>query len=256
MKKPLLFYTIADANNMPYATSMWNSFKKFHPDVDTYTVTGDELAEYLKNDPAFFYRATPILSERFLKDYELVVKIDADSVVLGDLSYIWETKDYDVATVINWNRIDPEQFGLVGGWGILPTEYMNAGLVAIRSEKFAHHWNVLCFTPQFDRLQYKEQDLLNVLCYFGNYNVRCLDHGDGPAKVNAWWGLISKGEWTRAVLKEGKIFIPKGEGDQPFPDKDTELKIVHMAGGAGTKKDNWQVYFPEAIYTRIKELIS
>jgi len=255
MKKPVLFITIADDNNLKYARASENSFKKFHSDIPFHIVMGKELKEYVSKDNMFFYRATPILGEKYLDEYELVVKIDADSIICGDLSYIWNTKDYDIGTVINWNRVDPQKYGFVQGWGIAPVEYMNCGLVAMRNPKFAHEWKNLCFTPQFDRLQYKEQDLLNVMIYFGNWNCRCFDHGDGPAKMNAWWGLIVKGELGRAVVKEEEIIIPKGLGETPFPPVDMTVKIIHFGGGNIANKTNYKIMVNEDVSKRLDYLI-
>ena len=204
----------------------------------------------------FYYRATPILGERYLKEYDLAVKIDSDSIVCGELSYIWNTKDYDIGTVINWNRIDPKTYGFVQGWGIFPIEYMNCGFVYMRSEKFTHDWKNICFTPQFDRLQFKEQDLLNAMIYFGNWNVRCFDHGDGPANMHSWWGLISKGELTRAELREDEIVVPKGFGDTPFQDKDMTIKVIHAGGGNIQNKMNYHIWVNEKVSKRIDYLVS
>jgi hypothetical protein len=242
MKKKVFVYTIADKNNLEYAHMLEKTFKHFHKNIPFHIITGTELEEYTKQDPYFFYRATPILSEKYLEEYECVLKLDADQLVLGDMSYIWDTTDYDLATVMNWNRIDPRTYGEVQGWGILPPEYFNCGLVALRSSKLAHHWKVLCFSEQFNRLQYKEQDLMNILCYYGNYNIRCLDHGDGLAGVNAWWGLIAKGELLRAELRDDTVVIPKAEDN--FPPVDMPLKVVHFAGGQNNKtKMNYRLFF-------------
>lgn len=254
MKKPVLFFTIADDNNLKYAKSLENSFKKFHKDIPFYIVQGEELKRYTTDDPAFFYRSTPVLAERFIKEYDLVVKIDADSVVLGDLSYIWETKDYDIGGVLNYNLPDAQTYGLVQQQGILPIEYVNCGLVAMRSEQFIHEWSVWCFTPQFERYQYREQDGLNIKIYHGNWNCRIFDHGDGPANMYGFWGLFGKTFWNKAELRGNKIIVPKVEGG--IPQFDTEIKIAHMAGGAGTKKDAWGLYFNEKIMKRISFLIS
>src|SRR5436189_334900 len=135
--------------------------------------------------------------------------MDCDQIVCGDLSYIWETKDYDVAGVLNYNRLDAQTYGAIGGWFIHPMEYFNCGLVAMRSEKFIRHWKAQCFTEQFNRSQFKEQDMLNALIYFGNYNARCLDHQDPIGGNNAWWGIFGKADWGRAILKDKKIIIPK-----------------------------------------------
>lgn len=255
-KKPVIVFSIADERNKPYADKMLASLRKFHPDIPYHLVEGAELQTYLKADPMFFYRATPIIAEKFIKDYELVIKIDADSIIVGSLDYLLNTKDFDVFTVINWNRADAQEFPLVAGWGILPIEYFNAGLVGMRSEKFVHDWKIQCFSPQFDRMQYKEQDILNAICYFGNYNVRCGDHGDGPAGMMAWWGLLSKGEWSRAILKGEKIIVPKGEGPTPFPIQDMELKVLHWGGGQDSpEKLNYRTRFNEEIVTYLDKLV-
>lgn len=254
VKKPVMIFTIADDVNLPHAKRLEKSLKKFHPDIPFEIITGDTLKGYTA-DPMFFYRATPILAEKYIKEYDLVIKIDADSIITGSLDYVLNTKDYDVATVINWNRVDPPKYGFVQGWGILPIEYFNCGFIALRSEKFINHWKALCFTPQFDRLQYKEQDLLNAMCYFGNYNVRCLDHGDGVAKMSAWWGLIAKGEWLKAKMVGEDIVIPKGEGPTPFPPKDMTLKVIHFAGGTD-KNVNYKTMFSEDVIKRLDFLVT
>lgn len=270
-KKPVIIFTCADKNNFPYSVMMLNSLRKFH-DWSAILVTDEkdpeklkllpkdvevvDLVPYLQKDPMFFYRQKPTIAEPLMKEYELVLGMDSDQIVMGDLSYILDTKDYDVGTVINWNRVDPETYGTVQGWGINPIEYFNCGLVAMRSEKFVHHWNVLSFSEQFNRLQYREQDLLNILCYYGNYNVRCFDHGDGPANMSAWWGLISKGEWLRAENRMGEIIVPIGEGDTPFPEADKVLKVIHMAGGSQENKMNYKTKFSDEVSARIDYLVS
>lgn len=264
-KKPVLIFTCASRGHFDYAVLMLNSLTKFHPateiDIILYTDETDadklkqlpkgiqieDLAPLLKADPVFFYRQKPVIAEKHIKDYELVLGLDADQIITGSLDYILTTKDYDIGTVLNWNRVDPQTYGPVQGWGILPPEYFNCGLVAMRSEKFVHHWNVLCFSEQFSRLQYREQDLLNILGYYGNYNVRCFDYGDGIAKYNAWHGLIAKGELLRAEVREGALVVPQGEGETPFPDMDMTVKVIHAAGGDTPNKMNYHTWVSDEV---------
>jgi len=265
-KKPIVVFCIATKNHLPYATTMIKSLRKFHDwpivlvtdEIDTDKLPKDvivrDITPYLA-DKMFFYRATPIIAETLLDEYECVLKIDSDSLILGDLSLIVETKDYDVATVINWNRFDEKFYPLVQGWGIFPAEYFNCGFVAMRSKKFAHEWRMSCYTNQFDRLQFKEQDLLNAMCYFGNWNVRCLDIGNPELELNSFWGIIGKGEWNRAIVKDGKIIVPKGFGNTPFPPTDIEIKVAHLGGGSEAKKDNWNAFFSPEAMARIQEIV-
>lgn len=274
-KKKALFLAACDVNNFKYAIPFWKSMTKFHSpkDIDMILYTDETRPEMLKKlpegiqikdlkpylkDPMFWYRQKPVLAEQYMDEYELVVGFDTDQLILGDLNYILETNDYDIGTVINWNRMDPETYGFVDltRIGILPVEYFNCGLVAMRSKKFVHHWSVLCFSEQFNRMQYREQDILNILCYFGNYNVRSFDIGDGVKNYYAWHGMIAKGELSRAILKGKDIVIPKGEGDTPFPPTDEVVKVVHLGGGHGAIKDNWGLYFSPEVMERINEIIA
>jgi lipopolysaccharide biosynthesis glycosyltransferase len=100
MVKKIVF-TIADDNNLKYAEMMEKSLRKFHSEEDLplVVIKGDDLKARLTIDPMFFYRATPIIASELLKDYDVVIKIDADSIVTGDLSDAWKEPDIDMACV-------------------------------------------------------------------------------------------------------------------------------------------------------------
>lgn len=258
MKKPAVAFTVCDENNEKYARMLENSLRKFHSseELPLHIVKGKELRGYLKDDPQFFYRQKPILGEKYLKEYDLVLGLDCDQIVCGKLDYILKTSDYDVGCVLNYNRIDPKTYGLIQGWGIQPIEYVNCGLVAMRSEKFVHEWKVWCFSPQFERMQYREQDGLNIKVYHGNWNCRIFDHGDGIARMHSWWGLISKGEWLKAKMRGEEIIVPKGEGNTPFPPIDMSIKIIHFGEGNNIpNKMNYRTKFSEEVSKRLDYLV-
>ena len=272
-KKSVVIFTCADDNNFQYAIGMWNSLTKFHSpleiDMIFYTTekrpemlhkipTGIKIVDlesYLKVDPQFWYRQKPVIAEPLMDEYELVLGMDVDQIVTGDLSYILNTKDYDVCGVLNFNKEDANTYGLVQGWGILPIEYMNCGLVAMRSKKFVHDWKIWCFSNQFSRLQYREQDGLNALVYHGNWNARILEHGDGPAKEHSFYGLFAKDYWNRVVLKDDKLIIPT-LGDGSIPAVVTELKVIHFGTGNNPGKYNYRTKFQEDVIKRLDYLIS
>ena len=270
-----VFFSACDVNNFPYAITFWNSMTKFHSpekiDMILYTnqtdktqlaklpkgVKVEDISKLLLQDKNFWYRQKPVLMEPLMEKYELVVGFDVDQFVVGSLDYILNTKDYDVGTVINWNRIDPKLYGFVQFQGVMPAEYFNCGLVAARSKKFVHHWRVLCFSQQFDRLQYREQDLLNVLAYYGNYNVRCFDIPDGIAKYAAWHGLIVKGELGSIILRGNDLIVSKGIGPTPFPPTEITVKVIHIGGGNQPNKMNFRSWFSnEEVIKRIEHLIA
>jgi len=254
MKKILV--AVADANNLKLAKGFENSLRKFHDEEELpyYLVTGDELAKYLSDDPAFFYRATPILGKRFLNDYDVVIKVDVDQIVMGNLSYIWEQANrYDVGTVLNINRIDPPKYGLVTTSVIDAPEYFNCGLVAMANKDFVNHWDKLCHSKYFDRLQYREQDLLNIICHFGEYKVKCFDNYNPINGYFSWHGLVAKGETANAYLKGKDVVIPIDKTG--YPDREVILKLWHTAGGNNETKVNYRIYFPEEMIKHIDWLI-
>jgi len=249
----VIAFTIADDKNLPLAKKMINSFHHFHPDIEVHIVTGDELKGYLAEDPNFFYKATPIVAEKFIDDYDLVLKLDADQIILGNLDFVLNSTGWDVGTVYNLNRVDPKVYGLVSVWDIDPTQYFNCGFVAMRSKEFILHWKKLCNSHRFFAHKYREQDLLNIITHYGNYNVKCFDDYDSMYDYSAWHGLIVKGETMRVVLRDGKPVLPKG--DDNFPVRDVEVKVWHEAGGNNPNKGNYRLCFTEEMIEYIDNLV-
>ena len=267
------FFAVGSKEYSKYAIPFWRSMVKFHSpkDIDMIWYTDEKDPEVLKKlptgiklanltplltDPAFYYRQKPVLGELLLNDYDLVVGFDTDELILGNLDYILEAEDYDIGCVYNWNRFDQQYYPLVEMYriGIMPAEYFNCSLVAMRNKKFVHTWLMWCFSPNFDRCQYKEQDGLNILAYSGNWNVRCFDLP--TPKHFGWFGMLGKGEWNRAELRGKEIWVPKGEGPTPFPPDDVQIHVATLGGGHGAVKDNWATFFPPKVMERINEIIA
>lgn len=232
-KKRVVFFTIADEKNMEYATKMANSFKHFHPDIPLEIISGEVLAGALERDPAFFYRATPIIASQLIKDYEVVVKIDADSIVTGSLNEAWEG-DFDVKCVLNSNPREFKKYQ-VSTWDIHPIyEYLNCGFVSMKSEKFINHWHKICYSNHFDNYQMREQDLMNIILHYGDYKVEILDNGD------SFWGLSSKRYWSQFELKDDKLILP---ANKEWNKIDKYIKVIHAAGGNNPNKFNFNIQF-------------
>lgn len=247
-KKPVVAFTIADKNNLPYAQKLRNSLRKWHSEEEMPFIIYEPKPFELKRDPHFYYRAAPYYAKELIKDYDLVIKLDADQLVTGDLGHILDATEVDVGTVLNWNRIDPATYGLVQVWDIGPDRYMNAGLVAMRSQEFVEHWWKLCTSDHFEKYPYKEQDLLNILVHYGNYKWECFDWGD------TFNGLVSKGDWPRCYLEEGKLVLDPDEAG--FPEQRKTIKVIHWAGGQGSEKQNYRINFSEPVVEWMDWLIS
>jgi len=238
MKKPLVFFTVADEANLHYAKMMENSLKKFYPDAPLVVIGPERLDTILISDK--FYLMTPLIAKDLIKEYELVIKIDADSVICGSLDHIIND-DFDVGCVRNSS---PKTLQ-VGIWDISPPEYMNCGFVAMRSERFINHWWQLCQTKHFRKYRFREQDLLNILYQYGNYKTRCFDD------LNKFHGLASNGYWVKCEMRGDDIVLPKGE---KYPDEDKTIKIIHWAGGNTPNKMNFHLHFKPSVIKRLEYL--
>ena len=178
----IIAFTIADKNNEKYAQMLVNSFKKFHPDIKIKVYGDDFIQKQLKFDNSFFYKATPLIASKLLKEYDLVIKLDADQIITGDLSALF-AGDYDLGVVYNGNPTDVKVYGNISIQGVDVREYFNCGLVAMTNKKLVNHWLNLCNSKYFNRFQYREQDLMNVIAHFGEYSIKCFDDS------GSWYGL-------------------------------------------------------------------
>lgn len=241
-------FTIADKANKKHADKMIKSFHKFHPDIEVKVYGAEDVGE-----KANYYRSTPLFAKELIKDYDLVLKLDADMLITGSLDYLL-TEEYDVGTVLNYNRVDEKMYGKVSVFDIPPQMYLNAGLVAMRSKKFIDHWWTLCNSYHFETLRYKEQDLLNVMVHYGDYSTDCFDIPNKVANYSAWHGLIAKGEYLNMIVRDGKLILPVVDG---YPEEEKEIKVLHSAGGGNEPKigDAYRTQFSEEVITFIDGLI-
>lgn len=229
-KKRILISPADDKNWEQFGKQFLNSLRKFH---------SEEIFPFLRidnktNDPKFFYRAKPIIAKEFISEYETVIMVDIDQIICGDISEIWnETYYFDVGVVMN----DPTY--PINLWDISPgSRYYNNGLVVLRSKEFVDHWYRLCFSRHFDSYQFREQDLLNILCSdYHNYKVKWLEE-------KAFYGEQVKPHWAKAKVVGEKIMIG-----------DAELKVIHFGGGNLPNKGNYRIKFQPNVVKRIEELI-
>ena len=236
---------------MQYYEGLKNSLAKFTQDP---LILIDELKIQQLGDPHFFYRATPIIAKALLKDYDAVCKLDIDQIILGNLDHIWEG-EFDAAVVRNSNPREDKVYP-VRLLDISPASYVNCGFVVMKSKPFVEHWLKLCMSGHFNNFQFREQDLLNIMCFYmsepfgGPYKVKHLDDGD------AFHGLASKGYWPNVILRDEKLFLPPViDGEVTYPDKEKEIKVIHWAGGAIGGKMNYRLYFQPEVCGFIDGLI-
>ena len=94
-KEKVVFFTfVSDDFYTPVGTpKLINSFKRFHPDIPLVVFRQDVIDVVFRKYGLNFFNAKPAFAKLLADDYDLVVNIDADSVVLGRLDEI-QADDY------------------------------------------------------------------------------------------------------------------------------------------------------------------
>ena len=219
----------ADNGHLEEFKKFEKSLRKFHSEEELPLIRVDNNIK----DPHFWYRAKPIIAKDLIKDYEIVIGADCDQIILAPLNEIWEG-NFDVAVVNN----DPSY--PIQTWDLTHPAIVNNGLVVLKSKAFIDHWYRLCYSPHFLNYQYREQDLLTLLCSdYYNYNVKRLDMGSKA------YGEIAKPFWSQFRMKDGKVML----GDK-------QLCVIHFGGGSGDpSKGNYRIRFSEDVVEYIESLI-
>lgn len=245
----IIAYTVADDANKKHADKLIRSFHKFHPDIEVRLYGANEVGK--KEN---YYRQKAMFARGLIKDYDLVIGLDADMIITGKLDYMF-TEPYDVGTVLNFNKVDKEMYGDISVLDIPPQMYVNAGLVAVRSKAFVEHWWTLCNSYHFNNLRYREQDILNIMVHYGDYEVECFDLPNDTQNYHAWHGLVAKGEYLNMIVKDNKLILPVGKDG--FPDHEKEIKVLHSAGGGNEPKvgDAYRIQFNEDVIKYIDGLL-
>lgn len=247
-------FTIADNNNLKYYQKFKNSWDKFCPNVELKLWDEEKIKKYKQEH--WFYKATPIIAnELFAEGYDVVLKMDCDQIVTGNLDHIWEG-DFDIAVVQNTNPRDIEfcKPHILSGrhrlsiYFIPELAYVNAGMVVMKNKELVKLWERLC-EIHFKPYRFGEQDLLNILVFYGNYNVRFLDMED------KWHGLVLKWYW-KEIEKDGEQLVIRKNDKWP-KDEDKVVKVIHWAGGGkmGEKMIELEKWFQPEVVSYLNSLI-
>ena len=254
MKESTFWYTIAldDKYLNEVVMKMAKSFGKFNPNIPLHILT---LKEVRESYPAPYYdhafRITPLTMQKLIKDYDCLVRLDADQIITGNLEHVTEG-DFDVAVVNNSSPRDYKTHLMATGqkltlYDIDPLKYVNCGFVVVKLKRFVEHWWKLINTPFFNNYQFREQDMLNMLVHYFPYKVKYLDDS------NKWHGLKGKGYWSQIEKRGGKLILPKN--DEWPTDEDKEITAIHFAGGAGPKFSLIRTKFQEEVADYLLSLI-
>ena len=137
---------------------MINSFRRFHPDIDLVVIRQATVDKLFREKGIDWYNAKPYFAEMFFNDYDLVVNMDADHVVTGRMTEVFDNVDYDVAGPWNFNDYENASFD-----NITAQMYIQGGLIASTSKEFWLKWQEM----NKDARKYKrrENDVMNLVIY-------------------------------------------------------------------------------------------
>ncbi len=159
MKENAVCFTIVDDRYyVPVGTPTFiNSFKRFHPDIPLVVFRQDMIDQIFNEKKINFYMAKPTFARLLTDKYNLVVNMDADTVVTGRMTEVFD-KEYEVGAAWNYNAYENTSVE-----NVTEEMYVQAGLVGSRNPRFWEIWE----EKNKDAMQYKcqENDVLNLVWY-------------------------------------------------------------------------------------------
>lgn len=233
------------------------SCKKFHPNIPFEIHTREMVEKILKyNSKATLGAIVAYIGEELSYKYDLVIHIDADSIITGDLDELL-LGNYDVASVRNNNEYNKAgmcnpgftRINCLNNKFIGMQDYLNTGCHAVKSSSrsFWKDWQDTSIAYANTCLL-DEQDTMNDVFYSGKYNTLVLD---SPEKsyyygVSNSWGEESHYEsWKDIILIDNKIFL-----------KNKQIKILHAASGESSEmKFKFDEFFKTDVSKWIQNLI-
>ena len=220
-----------------------NSIKYFHPDVD-HVIIDSKMTDIINQVFPWMkpiWMMAPTCSP-LAKDYDMVVHLDADAVVVGPMDELFES-DADIIGVRNNNSLD--QAGAHGGITIPhhppcgdgspnPLQgFINAGLVAANNSQFWEDWHdvnsQVAATKGYGWGD--ENDTLNHIFHCDKYNSEVIDpigSGVSYGLSNIWGTGDNHWEsWSQIYVKDDRLYL-----DDPKTGEPMCIKVLHQAGGS------------------------
>ena len=219
------------------ARKLKSSFRYFYPDIELHIFGDAEINAFKQTYPWMGWASMdPILFGSFVDKYDLIVHIDADSIITGALDDIL-IADFDIAGVRNNNDIGQASAtncifgehikGIDAKW-----QYLNAGLIASTNKEF---WaDFLRQNETMPQGGFGEQDVWNNIFWSGKYKAKVLDPREKPIHYGISAQLVDRGQpfqqsWSQMYMRGNDLCF-----------KEKVVKIIHNAGGFGLPKLQYQ----------------
>lgn len=194
------FTAVDDSLYYPEGTHIFiNSFKRFHPDIDLVVFRQDTIDKLFKEKNINWFQAKPYFAELLEDKYDLIVNMDADHVVTGRMTEVFDNVDYEVGMPWNFNDYENASFE-----NITEEMYLQAGLVASTSKEFWAKWR----KANAKAMEYKrkENDIVNLVIYneMPELKLKIFD------KAKDYYGCKSLGREPEFYIEDDKLMC-RGE---------------------------------------------
>jgi|TARA_E500000305_G_C4028105_1_gene243054 hypothetical protein len=226
-----------------------NSIKYFHPEVD-HVIVDTNMTNEINEKYSPWMRDIWMMAPTCLPyadDYDMVIHLDADAVVTGPMTELFEC-DADVIGVRNNNSFDKAGSGNgitithlppFGNGQQIPIQgFINAGLVAVNNKEFWEDWHDVNYqsakiketNPCAHGLG-DENDTLNQIFHNSSYTSKVIDEiGSGVSYgLSSCWGNGHNNHWeswSQIYVKDDRLWI-----DDPVIQETMCIKVMHQAGG-------------------------
>lgn len=198
--KKCCFTAVDDNLYYPEGTHIFiNSFKRFHPDIDLVVFRQDVVDKLFAEKNINWYQAKPFLAELLFDQYQLICNIDADTVITGRLTEVFDQIDYEVGAAWNFNDYENASFE-----NIEEGMYLQAGMVASTNRAFWKNWQRMnSKAMDYPR---KENDILNLVVYneMPDLTLKIFD------KERDYYGCKSLGREPEFYIEDDKLMC-RGE---------------------------------------------
>lgn len=261
-----------------------NSWGYFHPDIPIYNWEEKETDRIKKEWPGLVLASVmPVVMLEAKKRYgaDLIIKLDADSIILDKLTEIIDCKDDTQVFGVrndadNIGERDERQNRPQELWSLSNHKYVNCGCIATTSERFLQDWlqlNLL-IAKRYGGVKafwMCEQNTYNIVFHSGRYKTKILDPIGGDLFYGASANTYTDGkmeyfqtsdtpehiikEWGKNAWQSWKQ-IEYHENDGGFYLYGKKVKIVHHCGGGsvdGAHKLTFDM-FNETARNKLKEI--
>lgn len=193
--------------------NFYNSFKKFHPDIDLIVFKSKDFEGLVAQKPWINSdNCKASFAKLLYNDYDLLVNVDTDFYFFDRLEEVL-AGDYDIAACANFNNLCNVNLagGVIDGYDIpsvSEVNYIQGGLIASTKKEFWDDYDQIS-KDLAKKLPLRENDTLNAIWHSNKYKVKVLD-GDvdfRSANFKQYYNCASLNEIHNAKIIDDKVYL-------------------------------------------------